>query len=82
MYPTALTAVSAVSGVQIAPRRAEPNPHVALRELIIELGRVAAARGRTLLIRIDEVQNIRDTDQLSAVLTALADALAHPRGRT
>ena len=72
-----LDRVRAVSGVQIAPRRAEPNPHVALRELIIELGRVAAARGRTLLIRIDEVQNIRDTDQLSAVLTALADALAH-----
>lgn len=72
-----LDRVRSVSGVQIAPRSAEPNPRVAFRELLIELGRVAAARGRMLLIRIDEVQNIRDVDQLSAVLTALADALAH-----
>ncbi len=51
--------------------------HAALRQLLVELGRAAAVAGRVVLVHLDEVQNTTDGDELSQLLIALGDALAH-----
>lgn len=51
--------------------------HVALTQLLVELGRAAASAGKVLLLHLDEVQNVSDDETLSQLLVALGDALAH-----
>lgn len=69
----------AVSGVSIAMRaRSEAEPYAALRDVLIEIGRVAMhTPAMMVLIHIDEVQNITDSSALSQLLIALGDALVH-----
>lgn len=77
----AIARVQAMSvlGVSLTVRRsAGPDPHAALTELLVEVGRAAIARGRVVaLIHIDEVQNIADESALSSLLIALGDVLTH-----
>ena len=54
-----------------------PEPHTALTELLIEIGRAAQAKDKMVLVHIDEVQNITDEAVLSQLLVALGDALGH-----
>lgn len=67
----------AASGVSIGLREAEEvqEPHVALTELLVEIGRAAIACGNVVLIHLDEIQNIADERSLSQVLIALGDAI-------
>jgi hypothetical protein len=66
----------AVSGVSLGLREAEgQEPHAALTELLVEIGRAAIARGNVVLIHLDEIQNITDERMLSQVLIALGDAI-------
>lgn len=51
------------------------EPHVALTQLLVEIGRVAIARNNVVLVHLDEVQNIDDDNALSQVLIALGDAI-------
>lgn len=69
----------AVAGASLSLRQGEaPEPHVALTELLVEVGREALRRGETMVvIHIDEVQNIGDENALSQLLIALGDALSH-----
>lgn len=68
----------AVAGVSLAVRdNAGPEPYAALRELLIEVGAAAVARGNVVLIHIDEVQNITDERALSQLLIAVGDAITH-----
>ncbi|WP_462417910.1 ATP-binding protein [Kytococcus sp. Marseille-QA3725] len=54
------------------------DPHVALTQLLIEVGRAARERKDTMvLIHLDEIQNVTDDDVLSQLLIALGDALSH-----
>ena len=59
----------------------DPNggvvPHVALTELLVEVGEAAIAANQTVLIHLDEVQNITDANALSQLLIALGDASAY-----
>jgi hypothetical protein len=48
-----------------------------LRSVLVELAAIAAEQDRALVLRIDEVQAPSDRGQLSTLLVALADALAH-----
>jgi len=66
----------AVSGVSLALREsAGQEPHTALTDLLVEIGRAAIIRGNVVLIHLDEVQNIQDENALSQVLIALGDAI-------
>lgn len=77
----ALSRVQAVAaaGVSLTLRQQEgPEPFTALTDLLVEVGRVAIARGDVMvLVHIDEVQNITDEKALSQLLIALGDALVH-----
>ncbi len=68
-----------VGGIDIAPA-AEPNPYLAIGELLSELGRVAWP-DRVVVVRIDELQNASPTD-LSQLLTVLSDVLAEEHAIT
>jgi hypothetical protein len=66
----------ALSGVSLALREPEgQEPHSALTELLVEIGRAAIAQGNVVLIHLDEIQNITDERVLSQVLIALGDAI-------
>jgi hypothetical protein len=67
----------AVSGFSIALRQSEEGqePHTALTDLLVEIGRKAIDDGRVVLIHVDEIQNITDDTLLSQVLIALGDAI-------
>ena len=66
----------AASGASIALREAEgPEPHAALTDLLVEIGRAAIAGGSVVLVHLDEIQNIVDERALSQVLVALGDAI-------
>ena len=69
----------AVSGVSLSMREQDgPEPHIALIDLLIEIGRAAIRHGDVMaVIHIDEVQNISDENALSQLLIALGDALTH-----
>ncbi len=68
----------AVMQVSLGLQPADGAPaHAALQQLLVELGRAAAAAGQVVLVHLDEVQNSIDGDELSQVLIALGDALAH-----
>lgn len=68
----------AVNGLSLSLRQsAGPEPHLALTELLIEVGRAAIGQGAVALIHLDEVQNIGDDHALSQLLIALGDALTH-----
>jgi hypothetical protein len=69
--------VRSIARVEVDAPAPPPNPHVHLTELLVELGRYAAERGKLVLVLLDEVQNVADADHLSQLLVALADALAH-----
>lgn len=72
-----LDRVRKIAAVELAPRDRAVNPHTQLRDLLIELGRYGAEHDRVVLVRIDEVQNVTDEDQLSQLLVALGDTLQH-----
>lgn len=68
-------------GVRLRPDDGEP-PHRVLRDLLVAIATAARADtdaalpdGRLLLVRLDEVQNVRDPAALSQLLAALGDAL-------
>lgn len=61
-------------GVKLRGSSAAANPHRDVFRLLVELCRLAHARHRLVLVRIDEVQHLHG-DQLSQVLTVLGDAL-------
>lgn len=68
----------AVMHVSLGLQPADGVPaHAALRQLPVEAGRAAAAAGRLVLVHLDEVQNTSDADDLSQLLIAFGDALAH-----
>lgn len=68
----------AVMHVSLGLQPADGVPaHAALRQLLVELGRAAAVAGRVVLVHLDEVQNTTDGDELSQLLIAFGDALAH-----
>lgn len=52
-----------------------PEPHAALTDLLIEIGRAAIQAGSFALIHIDEVQNVSDHHALSQLLISLGDAI-------
>lgn len=68
------------SGVRLE-RSAGPPPHTALTDLLVEVSRAAADGGRVVVVHIDEVQNVGDSEALSQLLVALGDALAHEETR-
>lgn len=66
----------AISGASLALRESEgQEPHAALTELLVEIGRAAIDRGNVVLIHVDEIQNITDEAALSQVLIALGDSI-------
>lgn len=68
----------AAGGVSLALREtAGQEPHAALTDLLVEIGRAAIDRGNVVLIHVDEIQNITDKKALSQVLIALGDAITH-----
>ncbi|QHC75032.1 AAA family ATPase [Rathayibacter sp. VKM Ac-2805] len=68
----------AASGLSLTLRGQEgPEPHRALTDLLVEVGRAAIAREVVVLIHLDEVQNIADEGALSQLLIALGDAVTH-----
>jgi hypothetical protein len=68
----------AAAGISVSLRdRSGPEPHSALSELLIEIGRAAVTAGDVVvLVHIDEIQNINDEHALSQLLIALGDSLA------
>lgn len=77
---TVLDRVRQVSahGVSISLDRKEgAEPHTALTDLIIELGKAAMEQDRVLLIHVDEVQNITDDLVMSQLLVSFGDAITH-----
>ena len=70
-------------GVRLTPAAdGGTPPHVVLRDLLVELASAArtatspeAPDGRLVVVRLDEVQNVRGAAALSQLLTALGDAL-------
>ena len=75
-----LTRVTEVSmyGIALTFKKSEGmEPYRALYMLLLELGRAAMARGRVVIIHIDEVQNITDIGMLSQLLIALGDAITY-----
>lgn len=68
----------AASGLSVTLRAHDgPDPHVALTQLLVEVGRAAVARDAVAMLHIDEVQNIGDEQALSQLLIALGDAITH-----
>ncbi|PPG49037.1 AAA family ATPase [Rathayibacter sp. AY2B3] len=69
----------AVSGYSLALRESQEGqePHTALSDLLVEIGRKAIEIDRVVLIHLDEIQNITDEKQLSQVLIALGDVITH-----
>lgn len=66
----------AVGGVSLSLRESErQEPHTALTDLLVEIGRAAVERGNVVLIHIDEIQNIGDETALSQLLIALGDSI-------
>lgn len=67
----------AVSGYSVSLREAQEGqePHSALTDLLVEIGRRAIDQNRVVLIHIDEIQNITDEKQLSQLLVALGDTI-------
>ncbi|WP_306233788.1 ATP-binding protein [Agrococcus beijingensis] len=66
----------AVSGASLSVRGSEgPEPHTALTELLVEVGRAAIEARKVALIHVDEVQNVTDERALSQLLIALGDAI-------
>ena len=69
--------VRAIAYVELESGPPPRNPHLQLRDLLIELGRYAAERDRVVFVHLDEVQNVTDQDALSQLLVALGDAIRH-----
>lgn len=68
----------AAAGLSLTLRGREgPEPHTALTELLVEVGRAAIAHEVVALVHLDEVQNIVDESALSQLLIALGDAITH-----
>lgn len=68
----------AASGMSVTlDRGAGPEPYTALTELLVEVGLAAIKRDVSILIHIDEVQNITSEETLSQLLVCLGDAIAH-----
>ncbi|MCR4514469.1 ATP-binding protein [Aeromicrobium sp. 50.2.37] len=68
----------AASGISLTLDRAVgPEPYVALTDLLVEVGAAALAQGVTVVVHIDEVQNITDEAVLSQLLVCLGDVIAH-----
>lgn len=66
----------AINGVSLALSPSEgQEPHSALTELLVEVGRIAIGRNAVILIHVDEIQNIDDERALSQLLIALGDAI-------
>ncbi|MEX0153803.1 AAA family ATPase [Microbacterium sp. LMI1-1-1.1] len=66
----------AASGVSVGLRdRVGVEPHIALTELLVEIGYAAIRQGAVVLIHVDEVQNITDESLLSQILISLGDAI-------
>lgn len=65
------------AGVELAPGRDVPW-HRDATHLVVEIAR-ALGPDRVLLLRLDEVQNVTDAEQLSQLLVAIGDALAATR---
>lgn len=68
-----------IAGYSVATRDAGadgPEPHVALTDLLEQVGRAAIKQNRVALIHMDEVQNITSEEALSQVLVALGDTIA------
>lgn len=66
----------AASGVSVGFRdRVGLEPHIALTEVLVEVGHAAIRQGKVVLIHVDEVQNITDENLLSQVLISLGDAI-------
>lgn len=57
-------------------------PFVALRELLLAVGRTALRDRRMVVIHLDEVQNVADEGHLSQLLVAFGDVLAHDEPET
>lgn len=51
-------------------------PHLALKQVLVEVARAARPDGRVVLVHLDEVQNVVDEEQRSQLLIAFGDALA------
>jgi AAA ATPase domain len=65
-----------VAGYGVGLREAKgQEPHVALTDLLEEIGRAAIDKGNVVLIHLDEIQNITDEAALSQLLIALGDAI-------
>ena len=65
-----------VSGIGLTLRGKDgPEPHTALTALIVQVGLAALTADKTVLIHLDEVQNITDEQALSQLLIALGDAV-------
>ena len=69
-------------GARIRSPAPDPNPHRAVTKLLVEVARLARdvrsddlPDGRVVLVRIDEIQNVRSPESLSQLLTTLGDAL-------
>lgn len=62
------------TGVKVAAASGG-QPHVALTEVMVAVGRAARDAGQVVLLHIDEIQNVTDDDQRSQLLVALGDAL-------
>jgi hypothetical protein len=68
----------AVKGISLTVDRAPgPEPFTALTELLVEIGIAAVNHGNTVVLHIDEVQNIVDGNELSQLLISLGDAITH-----
>lgn len=68
----------AASGVSLGLREGSgANPHVALTQLLVEIGLAAMGKGVVCLVHIDEVQNISEDAALSQLLIALGDAITY-----
>lgn len=66
------------AGLSLTLRGREgPEPHTALTELLVEVGRAAITHEVVALVHLDEVQNIVDESALSQLLIALGDAITH-----
>lgn len=66
-----------ISGMALSIDRSPgPEPYTALTDLLVEVGTAAVARGRVVLVHVDEVQNITDEPTLSQLLVCLGDAAA------
>lgn len=66
----------AAGGVSVGLGAAEgEEPHVALTDLLVEVGRAAIDGDHVVVVHVDEVQNITDETSRSQLLIALGDAI-------